>query len=58
MVKQIEGEDVDRMWEEFQGGILGTVEEVCGRRKGQNCVKRTGWWGKEVEAAIRKKNMA
>ena len=27
MVKQIEVEDVDRMWEEFKGGILGTAEE-------------------------------
>ena len=58
MVKQIEVEDVDRMWEEFKGGILGTAEEVCGRRKGQSGKKRTGWWGKEVEAAIRKKEMA
>ena len=58
MVKQIEEEDVDRMWEEFKGGILGTAEEVCGRRKRQSGKKRTGWWGKEVEAAIRKKKMA
>ena len=58
MVKQIEVEDVDRMWEEFKGDILGTAEEVCGRRKGQSGKKRTGWWGKEVEAVIRKKKMA
>ena len=58
MVKQTEWEDVDRMWEEFKGGILGTAEEVCGRRKGQSGKKRTGWWGKEVEAAIRKKKTA
>ena len=58
MVKQIEVEDVDRMWEEFKGGILGTAEEVCGRSKGQSGKKRTGWWGKEVQAAIRKKKMA
>ena len=45
-------------WEEFKGGILGTTEEVCGRKKGQNGKKRTGWWDKEVKAAIRKKKMA
>ena len=58
MVQRIEGEDVDRMWEEFKGGIVGTAEEVCGRRKGDSGKKRTGWWGKMVEAPIRKKKMA
>ena len=46
------------MWEEFKGVILGTAEEVCGRRKCQSSKKRTGWWSKEVEAAIRKKKIA
>ena len=58
MAEQIEGEDVDRMWEEFKRSLLGTVEDVCGRRKYQSGKKRTGWWNKEVEAAIRKKRMA
>ena len=46
------------MWEEFKEGIVGTAEEVCGRRNGQSGKKRTGWWGKMVKAPIRKRKMA
>ncbi len=57
LVERSGGDDVERMWEDFKGGILGTAEVVCGRRKWHRGETKTGWWSKEVEAAIRKKKL-
>ena len=53
-VEHSEGEDVEGLWK----NLRVVSEEVCGRRKRLRGKKRTGWWSKEVEAAIRKMKIA
>ena len=55
--KCVNGDDVEAAWNEFKRDVLEVAEVVCGRKKVRK-EKRTTWWSKEVELAVKSKKEA
>ena len=49
--------DAELAWNVLKKAITESVEEVCGRRKCRK-KKRTRWWNREVEGAVKRKKEA
>ena len=58
MVRQTVGKDVEVAWEELKEGILRSAVEVCGGSRARRKRRRTAWWSKEVQEAVRAKKLA
>ena len=55
--KCVNGDNVEAAWNEFKSAVLEVAEVVCGRKKCRK-EKRTSWWSKEVEQAVKSKKEA
>ena len=55
--KCVNGDDVEAAWNEFKSVVKEVAEVVCGRKKVRK-EKRTTWWSKEVEVAVKSKKEA
>ena len=55
--KCVNGDDVEAAWNEFKSDVKEVAEVVCGRKKVRK-EKRTAWWSKEVEVAVKSKKEA
>ena len=52
------GTDVELVWKELKGGIVGAAMKVCGTtRKRRGETKRTRLWNEKVKCAVRKKKV-
>ena len=58
MVRQAVGKDIEVAWEELKEGILRSADEVCGKSRVRRERRRTAWWSKEVQEAVRAKKLA
>ena len=58
MVRQTVGKDIEVAWEELKEGILRSADEVCGNLRVKRERRRTAWWSKEVQEAVRAKKLA
>ena len=58
MVRQMVGKDIEVAWEELKEGILRSAVEVCGESRARRERRRTAWWSKEVQEAVRAKKLA
>src|ERR1700690_1474397 len=48
-------EDVEVVWKELKGCLLGVAEEVCGRTKGPVRHKETWWWNDGCSGVVEEK---
>ena len=48
-------EDVEVVWKELKGCLLGVAEEVCGRTKGPVRHEETWWWNDECSRVVEEK---
>ena len=55
---QMVGEDIQVVWAELKEGILRSDAEVCGEPRVRGERRRTAWWSKEVQEAVRVKKLA
>ena len=55
--KCVNGDNVEAAWNVFKSAVLEVAEVVCGRKKCRK-EKRTSWWSKEVEQAVKSKKEA
>ena len=55
--KCVNGDEVEAAWNELKRDILEVAELVCGRKRVKK-EKRTTWWSKEVEMAVKSKKEA
>ena len=52
------GKDIEVAWAELKEGILRSAAEVCGESRVRGERRRTAWWSKEVQEAVRAKKLA
>ena len=48
-------EDVETIWKELKGCLLGVAEEVCGSTRGPPRHKESWWWNDECSKAVEEK---
>ena len=58
VARQMVGKDVEAAWAELKEGILRSAVEVCGETRVRRERRRTAWWSKEVQEAVRAKKLA
>ena len=51
------GEGIEVAWEELKEGILRSAVEVCAESRARRERRRTAWWSKEVQEAVRAKKL-
>lgn len=56
--RQIGGQTVEVAWNELKEGVLRSAVEVCGMSRKRSGRRRTAWWSKEVQDAVKAKKAA
>ena len=58
VARQTVGKDIEVAWAELKERILRSAVEVCGESRVRGERRRTAWWSKEVQDAVRATKLA